>query len=605
MPDDGTAETSMGFPEPVSRDFAFDDAFFEIDSADGDIKPTAPEEETELAYDYGMFGAAKHSAAVYRPKQKETPPPPAEPVPAPPAAEPAAEIAGPDPFAELFDSINAELSQIETAESNLPQQEDLPQDKEPQEELPRDEAPQAEPPQEEPPQPSKGKNTFTYDEFRARFTPEDDESAPETEPGEKDFSLHADVELNDEDGLEEDLIPSEEEPEEMLVSAAAMNIRLDTEDDEEHELVQQNPAHEEEETGFESFDLRETAKEQVAEYFEEGEEPPELVAPYSPPKGNFFTRNIIPVRGDSAPEVIRKIVMIIALLAVFGSAGYLINDYVITPYRTANQIDQLSELIDEENTNVIEELDSLQKEYPGVEFPEGMMEKYASLYARNKDFVGWLSIDALDISLPVVQGENNEQYLKTDFDGKKNKYGSLFVNAYNDMKNLDMNTTIFGHNMKDSKMLGNLVYYRTPKGYQKAPVIEFNTLYRNYKWKVFAVILTNGEKEGDRGYLFNYMFANLSSQDVLEDYLGEIKQRSLYYPEVDIALTDKFLTISTCVYDFDEARLIILARMVRPGESTAVSGKVYGNDNPRFPQAYYDKLKLNNPYADAERWQPS
>ena len=117
-------------------------------------------------------------------------------------------------------------------------------------------------------------------------------------------------------------------------------------------------------------------------------------------------------------------------------------------------------------------------------------------------------------------------------------------------------------------------------------------------------MLTNGEKEQDNGYLFNYMFANLSSEEVLESYLGEIKQRSLYYPEVDIALSDKILTISTCVYDFDEARLIILARMVRPGESTAVSGRVYGNENPRYPQAYYDNLKLVNPYADEELWYP-
>ncbi len=587
MPDDVTAEASAGFPDPVSRSFAFDDAFFELDGTEPGSEPSAEPEETELAYDYGMFGSAEHAASVYRPKAKPQPSgePPAE-APAPPQGD------EPDPFADLFDTINEELSQMETADSEPPQPEES----------------QPAPPQpEEPPQPTKSRNTLTYDEFRARFTPEEplEKPAPEPEAGSEDFALHGEVELGDgEDPVEYDLLPPDE-PVEPLVSAAEMNIRLDTEDEDENELVQQPPVPAGEDAEDADLALRETAKGQPAEYFDEGEEPPELVAPYSPPKGNFFTRNIIPVRGDPAPEIIRKVVMIIALLAVIGSAGYLINDYVITPYRTANQIDRLSEMIDEENTNVIESDDNtLQKEYPGVQFPEGMMEKYASLYARNADFVGWLSIDQLDISLPVVQGENNDQYLKTDFDGKKNKYGSLFVNSYNNMENLDMNTTIFGHNMKDSKMLGNLVYYRTPKGYLKAPLIEFNTLYHNYKWKVFAVILTNGEKEQDNGYLFNYMFANLSSEEVLENYLGEIKQRSLYYPEVDIALSDKFLTISTCVYDFDEARLIILARMVRPGESTAVSGRVYGNENPRYPQAYYDKLKLVNPYAEAEQWYP-
>ena len=506
------------------------------------------------------------------------------------------EGAAADPFADLFESINEELAQMEAAGAKAPPK---PKPGEPKPEEPKPEAAAPEP--GEPPKPPRSKHTVTYDEFRARFTPpEPEEEPPEAGSAAGAFALHGAVEPGDEEDLTQ---------EELLVSAAAMNIRLDTEEEEENELLRQPAVPPEEEAEDAALDLRENALSQLAEYYDDGEEPPELVAPYSPPKGNFFTRNIIPVRGDPAPEVIRKIIMILAILAAIGSAAYLINDYVITPYRTANQIDQLSELIDEENPNVIDEdshqKNSLQKEYPGVDFPDGMMEKYASLYARNPDFVGWLSIDALDISLPVVQGENNEKYLKTDFDGKKNKYGSLFVNSYNNMRNLDMNTTIFGHNMKDSKMLGNLVYYRTPKGYQKAPLIEFNTLYHNYKWKVFAVMLTNGVEAGDRGYLFNYMFANLSSEEMLENYLGEIKQRSLYYPEVDIALSDKFLTISTCTYDFDEARLVILARMVRPGESTAVSGKVYGNENPRYPQAYYDKLKLVNPYADAEKWQPS
>ncbi len=556
MPDDGSAETSVDFPDPVSRSFAFDDAFFELNGDDsGHSAPAAPEEEIELTYDPGSADPAPQEGA--------------------------------DPFADLVDSINAELSHMETAGS-----------------VPKAAQPQA----AEPPQPPRSKNTVTYDEFRARFTsPEPlEEPAAKPEPDAADFALHGELELGDEgDLMEEDLLSEQEETGETFVSAADLNIRLDTEEEEENELLQQPSVPAEDEADGVGLDLRETAISQPAAHFDEGEEPPELTAPYSPPKGNFFTRNLIPVKGDSAPEIIRKIIMIVAVLAAIGSAAYLFNDYVITPYRTANQIDQLSEMIDEENTDVIEADDNtLQKEYPGVTFPEGMMEKYASLYARNPDFVGWLSIDALDISLPVVQGENNEQYLKTDFDGKKNKYGSLFVNSYNNMKSLDMNTTIFGHNMKDSKMLGNLVYYRTPKGYLKAPLIEFNTLYHNYKWKIFAVMLTNGEKEQDNGYLFNYMFANLSSEEVLDSYLGEIKQRSLYYPEVDIALSDKFLTISTCVYDFDEARLIILARMVRPGESTAVSGRVFGNENPRYPQAYYDNLKLVNPYADEELWYP-
>ena len=410
--------------------------------------------------------------------------------------------------------------------------------------------------------------------------------------------------LSDEDWADEYASQPLREETPPLMSAASMNIRFNTENEGENEdLLTQQPDPGEE-VGEEDIALRETAREQVAEFYGDGEEPPEIMAPYSARKGNFFTRNIIPVKGDTVPEMIRKFVMLIAILAVLGSAGYLFNDYVITPYRTENQIEELGEMIDENNMNVIQEEEKI-KAYPNVDFPGGMLEKYAALYARNPDFVGWLSIDAFDISLPVVQAEDNNKYLKLDFDGKRSKYGSLFVNASNNMRDLDMNTTIFGHNMKDMSMLSRVINYQNAKGYKKAPVIQFNTLYGQYKWKVFAVFITNGSESGDRGYMFNYMFANLSSESALESYLGEIKQRSLYYPEVDIALTDKILTLSTCTYEFDDARLVVLARMVRPGETAAVSGKVFVNENPRYPQAYYDKRKLNNPYYYAEQWYPS
>lgn len=321
-------------------------------------------------------------------------------------------------------------------------------------------------------------------------------------------------------------------------------------------------------------------------------------------KGNFFTRNLIPLRGDSGAEIVRKIIMLIAVLAILGSGGYLFNDYVIVPYTTQKDIGELNNMIGESNDVI--NLQLVENKYPNVKFPQGMLEKYTDLYARNPDLAGWITINGLDISLPVVRAENNEKYLKTDFDGKHNKYGSLFMNCSNKLERLDMNTTIFGHYMKDTKMFGNLVQYKSVKGYKKAPLIEFNTIYGDYKWKIFAVFITNGTSQGDKGYLFNYIFTNLKSEADLEEFLGEIKQRSLYYPKVDIALSDKILTLSTCTYEFEEARLVIMARMVRRGESTAVdTSNIRFNPNPRYPQGYYDEKSLGNPYASAPKWYPS
>ena len=320
-------------------------------------------------------------------------------------------------------------------------------------------------------------------------------------------------------------------------------------------------------------------------------------------KDGFFVRNFIPKSSDTGLEKARKIIMIVCVLTFVFAAVYLFSDFVIQPFITANRLEKLESMVGK--SNEVADAQELAEKYPDVEFPEGMREKYAELYAKNPDFAGWITIDELDISLPVVQGEDNKEYLKVDFDGNRNKYGSVFANSENDMKNLNYNTVLFGHHMLDSKMFGNLTLYKDVEYYKKAPVIEFNTIYGDYKWKIFAVFITNGTAEGDDGYIFDYTFTDLSSPEAVERFLGEIDQRAIYKPEVDISVSDKILTLSTCSYEFDEARLVVMARMVRPGESEEVSGVVKVNDNPRYPAAYYEEKGLTNPYESAYKWQPT
>ena len=56
-------------------------------------------------------------------------------------------------------------------------------------------------------------------------------------------------------------------------------------------------------------------------------------------------------------------------------------------------------------------------------------------------------------------------------------------------------------------------------------------------------------------------------------------------------------------YDFDDARLVVIARERREGESINIDvSKAYYNQNPKYPQAWYDINKKTNPYAEDSRW---
>ncbi|NCC86396.1 MAG: class B sortase [Clostridia bacterium] len=325
-----------------------------------------------------------------------------------------------------------------------------------------------------------------------------------------------------------------------------------------------------------------------------------------------FALATFPMKGDSVKEIIRKLVVIISLIVLIGCGIYFAVDFA-NKKQNKNEITNLAQIMESSEKDV-DEWSSIRQKYPDINFPTGMQAKFADLYAINQDLVGWIRVDGLDIDLPVVQkSKDNDFYLKHNFNKEKSSYGTIFVNYNNNVESLDLNTVIFGHRMhKDEQMFTNLKEYATSQGFKKAPIIEFNTLYGNYKWKVYAAFITNGSTDGDNGYVFNYIFPNLKYEnqsqwtEIYGGYIAQINQRAIYLTGVDIYPTDRILTLSTCTYEFDNARLVVVARMLRAGESTEVDNtQIVVKENPRYPQAWYDENGIDNPYKNAEQWKPT
>lgn len=320
-------------------------------------------------------------------------------------------------------------------------------------------------------------------------------------------------------------------------------------------------------------------------------------------------------------EIIRRSVLVVAIIAIVISAGTLLNQWRLS-LENDRVMEEVEELINTEPSTNKKDKDKnkdkttkplspeeqwaqIKEDYPNVLFPANIQLKYAKLYGENQDFVGYISIDKFNLNLPVVQTNNNDTYLKKNFYGSNTKYGCPFVDYLNNMSynHLDMNTVIYGHHMNNGTIFGALDKYKTITGYKSAPVISFNTVYRDYKWKVIAAVITNGHSKDDNGYLFPYTFTNLSSSSKMSAYLSELAQRSLYDTGVDVLPTDKLLTLSTCSHEFEDARFVVVARLVRPGESADVdTSRVVVNSKPRYPQAYYNKKGMTNPYKNASKW---
>lgn len=112
---------------------------------------------------------------------------------------------------------------------------------------------------------------------------------------------------------------------------------------------------------------------------------------------------------------------------------------------------------------------------------EGFLVDFEKLRKINPDVVGWIRIEKLGISYPIVQGDDNEYYLHHTFYKEENKCGSIFMEAENSSDFSDYHTFVYGHNMKDKSMFARLnelqeegtfhenqeFYIYTPKGVQR------------------------------------------------------------------------------------------------------------------------------------------
>ena len=293
----------------------------------------------------------------------------------------------------------------------------------------------------------------------------------------------------------------------------------------------------------------------------------------------------------SIKNTLRKVALGLLVIIFVGSGVYLVDTLILD--RPPDEGD--TPTVDHDNTQTKVDPDS----------GAVIQDKYSALLKMNEDFVGKLIIDATGESgINVVQTDNNYTYLNTGFKGESTRYGTLFVDYRNNVSALDTNTIIYGHNMRDGSQLGTLSLYSDIENYKDFPTIKFDTIYKNTEWKIFAAFISNGDKAQDNGYEFPYLTTNFPSDEKFLEFIDEVKSRSYYTNEtVDIVPGDKILTISTCDTVFDDARFVVMARLVRQGESAEVdTSKAVENDNQRFPQAWYDAKGKKNPFKNAEKF---
>lgn len=228
----------------------------------------------------------------------------------------------------------------------------------------------------------------------------------------------------------------------------------------------------------------------------------------------------------------------------------------IFTYSTKINLDRLNyemymsyaNLLDEEGNPSIEEYDEepAPEQETSSQIQEVVKSKYEleksfdTLLSKNKNTVGWITVNNTKINYPVVQSDDNSYYLNHDFYNKKNSLGWVFMDFRNNPKDLDTNTILYGHKMKSGMMFGSLTDALKKNWYlnKENQIISFDTINKQMKWKIISIYRTN--------YTSDYLETNFVNEEAFNEWINKMIGRSVYNFKVDVKYGDKILTLSTC-----------------------------------------------------------
>ena len=178
------------------------------------------------------------------------------------------------------------------------------------------------------------------------------------------------------------------------------------------------------------------------------------------------------------------------------------------------------------------------------------------MYEKNNDTVGWISIKNTNVDYPVVQGKDNEYYLKHSFDKSSNGAGWVFVDYRNDLSNLNNNTIIYAHNVtKGELMFGSLKKLLDDQWNTNESnlVMNFNIKGVTIKWKIFSIYVIDNTND--------YLITKFNDKARYNEFIEKIKERSIKDFNTEVTDNDKILTLSTC-YDGSKKRLVVHAKKI-------------------------------------------
>lgn len=171
----------------------------------------------------------------------------------------------------------------------------------------------------------------------------------------------------------------------------------------------------------------------------------------------------------------------------------------------------------------------------------------------NPDVVGWIRIPDTKVNYPVVQGMDNQYYLKHTWKGNVNSVGAIFMDHNASPSLTDFNTLIYGHNMRSGSMFAALRSYGRQSYYDAHPYVYLLTDNGAFRFEIFSA---HRAELDDPAYGLSFR-----QRETRENFLRDAADKSAIETGITPGIRDRILTLSTCSGAGYETRWVVQARL--------------------------------------------
>lgn len=181
---------------------------------------------------------------------------------------------------------------------------------------------------------------------------------------------------------------------------------------------------------------------------------------------------------------------------------------------------------------------------------EELKEQAQELQESYPDAIGWIYVPDTNINYPIMQGEDNDFYLTHGTDGHSLKCGCIELDFRCENRFQNNFNILYGHNMKNGSMFANVCRFKEKSYYDSHPYGWVYTADSVYRLDFFSVAVTDWHDEIYNGFRS------------LDEWTPHLKEISRIYEEVGLTEQDRLVLLSTCSYEFDNARTVLTGRLV-------------------------------------------